>query len=304
MTASLAPYPSSPLAAPVLPSALQASSQQKFALSQARLRRGWLELALLSLHGSLAEGLDSYLLLYQQLAVPLASDDPARLPDVLNRLTQYPALPLAAEDAERLYLLDDVYTRLIHGEAVVLSVESVFGWMQVASRVLTRYGVVVATPENLPRIAPEATRPAPHPVSGGAAVPLNAPPRWLVPTLLAALVILLATGILLSMPSSTTPSLSNRPTVGNTDTPSVATLPGVGGLQAGQVAYIRADAGNPVGLQRVPGAAASTQVRLNLAPDTAVQVIAGPIIVDQQGWWQVRVFNQDGWLSGTALEVR
>lgn len=116
--------------------------------------------------------------------------------------------------------------------------------------------------------------------------------------------ILLATGILLSMPSSTTPSLSNRPTVGNTDTPSVATLPGVGGLQAGQVTYIRADAGNPVGLQRVPGAAASTQVRLNLAPDTAVQVIAGPIIVDQQGWWQVRVFNQDGWLPGTALEVR
>ncbi|NJL04622.1 MAG: hypothetical protein HC911_06870 [Chloroflexaceae bacterium] len=304
MPAPLAPPTTLPPAAPVLPSALQASSQQKFALSQARLRRGWLELALLSLHGSLAEGLDGYLLLYQQLAVPLASADPTRLPDVLNRLTQHPALPLAAEDAERLYLLDDVYTRLIHGEAVVLSVESVFGWMQVASRVLTRYGVVVATPESLPRIAPEATRPAPHPISGGASTPLNAPPRWLVPTLLAALIILLATGILLGIPTSAPPSLSSRPTASNTDLPSIANLPGMDGLQAGQVAYVRADAGDLVGLQRRPGAAASAEVRLNLASDTAVQVIAGPVIADQQGWWQVRVFNQDGWLRGTALEVR
>lgn len=304
MTAPLARPTTLPPAAPVLPSALQASSQQKFALSQARLRRGWLELALLSLHGSLAEGLDGYLLLYQQLAVPLASADPARLPDVLNRLTQHPTLPLAAEDAERLYLLDDVYTRLIHGEAVVLSVESVFGWMQVASRVLTRYGVVVATPESLPRIAPEATRPAPHPVSGNTSVPLHAPPRWLVSTLLAAVMILLATGILLGIPTSAPPSPISRPTASNTDPPSVANLPGMDGLRAGQVAYIRADAGDWVGLQRVPGAAASAQVRLNLAPDTAVQVIAGPVIVDQQGWWQVRVFNQDGWLRGTALAVR
>jgi hypothetical protein len=288
----------------VLPSALQASSQQKFALSQARLRRGWLELALLSLHGSLAEGLDGYLLLYKQIAMPLASADPARFPDVLNRLTQDAALPLAAEDAERLYLLDDVYTRLIYGEAVVLSVESVFGWMQVASRVLTRYGVVVATPESLPRIAPEATRPAPHPVSGGASPQLNVLPRWLGPTLLTALIVLLAASILLYIPTSATPSPISRPTASNTDPPNVANLPGMDGLRAGQVAYVRADAGDSVGLQRVPGTAASAQVRLNLAPDTAVQVIAGPVIADQQGWWQVRVFNQDGWLRGTALEVR
>ncbi len=283
-------------APPVLPAALVGSSKQKYTLAQARLRRGGLELATLSLHGSLMDGLASYLLTY-------APTQPCEyLPDMVQALHHDPRLPLAGDDAERLYLVHDVHQRLVQGEAVTLTLESVFEWLQVAGQVLTRYGVVVSPPESPPR--PSAAPPDPRPPTSHV-LPLL---QRLQPLLLVVLVSMLGLALLVQIPwadlalapagPSTPPDASLSPPARN--------IPGVAGIRPGATAYIRnaLDGSNTVGLQLQPGAAGAGQVRLVLAPDTAVQVIAGPLVVDGEGWWQVRVFNLDGWCPGTLLEVR
>ncbi|NJL33261.1 MAG: hypothetical protein HC893_04635 [Chloroflexaceae bacterium] len=59
-----------------------------------------------------------------------------------------------------------------------------------------------------------------------------------------------------------------------------------------------------LGLQMQPGDTSIEQTRVRVAPGTAVLVVAGPVEIDGQAWWQVRVFNQEGWSPAEALEIR
>lgn len=283
-------------ALPVLPAALVGNSKQKYTLAQSRLQRGGLELALLSLHGSLMDGLASYVLTYAP------AYQYAGLPDLLGYLRDDPRLPLATDAAEPLYLVDDVHRRLVQGEPVTLAVESVFGWMQAAGHVLTRYGVVVSPPETMPRRSPAD----PAPRKPAPTVPVPAAVRHIQTVLLAAIAVLLALILIARVPwAELVPAPDSLPARTATATrQSAGSMPGMAGLQAGDTAYIRTSGEEPVGLQIAPGAAGVGQVRATLAPDTAVQVIAGPVVVDGEGWWQVRVFNLDGWCPGRLLEVR
>ncbi|NJL33262.1 MAG: hypothetical protein HC893_04640 [Chloroflexaceae bacterium] len=94
------------------PTSLIASSKEKYRLCQARLNRGWIELALLSIHGSLEDGLRSYLLL-RHLPAPQGEWDA-----LLRQIQTHGELAEADQSTARLYQIDHLHRCITRGEAV------------------------------------------------------------------------------------------------------------------------------------------------------------------------------------------
>jgi hypothetical protein len=273
---------------PAAPTDLMVRSKEKYVLSQARLRRGALETALLSLHGSLADGLRAYLLLHRQPEA--AADWPAMLA-ALGTAEQ----PLTPDEAAQVQRIHRLWERITSGEAVTLPAANVAGYQQLVSGLLRRYGVVVAVPDEdssplrLALLQPEAPRERQRRWWG---VHLNR-----VFVLVLAVVCLLGTATTLAVQQGA----AGLPLPGAAGETLPSTTPPAR-LTVGSTALVVADAGEQVPLQVRPGSSADIPVRLYVSAGTAVQVVAGPLARDGGEWWRVRVFNQEGWCRGEVLQ--
>jgi hypothetical protein len=288
----------------VTPQDLAGRSKKKYTLSQARQRREQVELTLLSLVGSLEDGLRSYLLLHGHPAAD------ARLPDLLPPLEGDARHPLQPSEAARVRHMLDIWRHIVAGEAVTLTHESVCDHQEFVATLLLRYGVLVVSPES---------RPQPRRTIASLPRPLAFPeqaqrlrPRWLLATLL--LLICLA-GAATAFAISQSPD--TRAVFEELTTPD-GTLPAVGvpggsdgpteepldSLAPGQLAFVRGDIGDDLALRAQPGLGQDNPILLYLSPNTAVQVIDGPVRIGGVTWWQVRVANRQGWCPGSFLEIR
>lgn len=287
------------------PTDLLASSKQKFILSQARLRRGLVELTLLSLQGSLQDGLRSYLLLHGH---PSARADFAALREALASAA---SLRLEEEEASRIQHMEQVRSRISEGEAVTLAYESLADYQQFVARLLLRYGVLV--------VVPDQERTGSQPFASAAFSHVSAPPRLHSTSPLsrvaAALLVLLllavlAATIIISRPAAAwnfwqlpAPSISSPGTVQPAASPAPTRLP-PDALAPGRTAYVRTGNSSDLALRAQPGSASDNPIRLYLSADTVVQVIEGPVQTEGTDWWKVRVANQEGWCAGTFLAAR
>ncbi|NJP06247.1 MAG: hypothetical protein HC837_11790 [Chloroflexaceae bacterium] len=93
------------------PTDLIESSKRKFALSQARFRRQQIELGLLSLQGSIKDGLRAHGILY---GLAGATDDWATLLDNLEAASE----PLSHDHTYRLRRLHLLCEEISHGDTV------------------------------------------------------------------------------------------------------------------------------------------------------------------------------------------
>ncbi len=283
------------------PTDLMRSSKEKFTLGQARLRRGLVELTLLCLYGSLEDGLRAYLLLHGRA---VARGD---WPEMIALLRGDEDLPLTLEEADQLQRIYTLWNRIAIGEAVTLTEESVAGYQHLASVLLARYGVLVVVPETRTH-APSAYTAVP--------TPLNANHWWR--QLRSPVMVLLAAAVVLGLGALTFISVNQSfalrggisfdtvltPAPADTEGRSTPITTERYVLAPGRVAYVRADLDEDLALRARPGNADDNPVRLYLTPNTAVQIIDGPVERGNQDWWQVRAFNQQGWCRGAALEVR
>jgi hypothetical protein len=289
----------------VTPQDLAGRSKKKYTLSQARQRREQVELTLLSLVGSLEDGLRSYLLLHGH---PAAG---ARLPDLLPPLQEDSRHPLKPDEAARVRHMLDIWRHIVDGEAVTLTHESVCEYQEFVSALLLRYGVLVVSPESRPQprgtIASLPRPPAYH------EQPQRLRPRWIIAALLVLICLAsAATAYAISHSPATravfeeltTPD-STLPAVGMPDgSDSPAREQPTDTLAPGQLAFVRGDIGDDLALRAQPGLGPDSPILLYLSPNTAVQVIDGPVRIGDVHWWQVRVANRQGWCPGRFLEIR
>jgi hypothetical protein len=280
------------------PTDLLQSSKQKYSLSQARLRRGHLELTLLSLCGSLEDGLRGHLLLHGKA---VARDD---WPTLIARLREDSTHALAREEADQLQRLYALWRRLSYGEAVTITEERVTEHVLFAAQLLPRYGVLVVAPEqhDLSTESAEWRRSTEQTAVWQRRV------RLLLATL-GILLVLLTVGTVLWQVGL--PALSDIAS----DTPSDETAraetgtasrldSGRNSLQPGSTAYIQPTEDNErVALYANPGSSDARPL-VYLSPGTAVQVVEGPVEAEGVQWWKVRVVNQEGWCPDTLLETR
>ncbi len=276
------------------PADLLQSSKQKYSLSQARLRRGHLELTLLSLCGSLEDGLRGHLLLHGKA---VARDD---WPTLIARLREDSTHPLTHEEADQLQRLYALWRRLSYGEAVTITEERVTGHVQFAAQLLPRYGVLVVAPErhDLSTESAEWRRSTEQTAAWQRRV------RLLLATV-GILLVLLAVGTVLWQVGL--PALADMPSDETTREES-GTAPrldsGRNSLQPGRTAYIQPTEDNQrVALYADPGSSDARPL-VYLSPGTAVQVVEGPVEAEGVQWWKVRVVNQEGWCPDTLLETR
>lgn len=121
--------------------ALIDAARSKYTCATSRLRRDFLELVLLSLHGSLEDALRA-----QALRLKLsAAQQP--LPDLLEALSQVPQSPLSPAEAAAAQRLHRLWERIACGEHVVVAGETVDAYRRLVARLLLRYGVLVTPPE-------------------------------------------------------------------------------------------------------------------------------------------------------------
>lgn len=291
------------------PAALIDSSKQKYTLSQSRLRRDWFELSLVSLHASLEDGLRSFLLLQQ---LPAERGD---WQGIIERLSAYERRPLSAAEVDRLHQIHALHTRITRGESVTLSADSVLHYRQFAARLLIRYGVLVVEPaSDTPLRAQSPGDPsAASSLSGARRLWQRTSAERNQRTLLVLLVLLASASLTLALVNRWQPlEPFSRPSAA-ADAPANASPPAASPtassssrLAPGTLAYVVADLeGQPeLALQATPGNQSVPTIRLSLAPGTAVDVLAGPVLIDGAEWWQVRAFNIDGWCAARWLEVR
>jgi hypothetical protein len=265
-------------------------------LSQARLRREQIELTLLSLYGSLDDGLRAYLLLHGQ---PVAPDN---WPDLIAHLRDDAKHPLTRDEAHQLERIYRLHGQIARGEAVTLATESITTHQQCAAALLLRYGVLVVAHE-----------------IGGRTAAITEAERWWSPDnrpaflrrhrralrrafaalLTLAAVVSVAFVLLLNPPAALEPLL--RP-----DTTSANPTPGptASAIMPGRMAFVRADLGRDMPLYSKPNASDTESIQLYLRPDTAVQIIDGPLEIQGATWWQVRAMNMSGWCRDEWLEPR
>lgn len=117
------------------------SARSKYILAQARARRGPPELALLSIHGSLEDALRAHGL---RLQLPEAYEP---FPQLLEALTAVDKLPLSSAEAEGIRRMHRLRARVAHGEQIAVTAETLQAYHRLATRLLSRYGIVVAAPE-------------------------------------------------------------------------------------------------------------------------------------------------------------
>lgn len=293
------------------------ASKTKYALAQARLRRGEVELALLSLRGSLEDALRAHLLLYGHAA---ADAEWATLIEMLSVEEGAAAggdTTLTPDERERLRRMHHLHLRIAAGDAVTLPSERLAAYHRFSAQILQRFGVLVVAPESglpIPTRRMLEEEPVERPWSA----------FWrkgrfpLIPVLVILFIFLVGAGtaIVIQQVSfypveprleAAAPTVVPPPTT--PDVPraaafftSVALPPN--GLIVGRTAYVRTETGEGLALRARPGTAPDIPVQLYLSPDTAVQVIGGPIEADGYTWWQVRAVNMEGWCAGSFLEVR
>jgi hypothetical protein len=281
------------------PTELMQRSKDKFVLSQARLRREQIELTLLSLYGSLDDGLRAYLLLHGTAVAP------DNWPDLIALLRDDSKHPLTRDEAHQLQRIHRLHEHIARGEAVTLTAESTAAHQQFAATLLPRYGVIVVSRE----------------MGGNEAALAQAEQWWRPPnstgllqrharTLRRTLATLLALATLASValllisnpPAMLQPWL--QPAGTRAELPASTPGPTASALQPGRTAFVRADLGRDMALYAEPGASDADSIQLYLRPDTAVQIIGGPVEVDGALWWQVRAINMTGWCRDEWLAPR
>ncbi|MFP4439402.1 MAG: SH3 domain-containing protein [Chloroflexaceae bacterium] len=292
------------------PAELIATGRDKFALSQARLRQRQTELALLSLLGSLEDVLRAHLLLHQQTA----ATDWFKL---LEALCVDAAQPLSRDEVARLYRMHRLRTRIVRGESVTLTYDTIVQYQQFVAELLARYGVVVIPPESVPN----SLLPQHFPNLSG-----SKPAFWrryrvhLAPSLMIVLIFLIgATAtVFLQQARSNQPAAVVPPTMtvnvqisttgpdpaAPPDVAPTPTAPPVDGLTPGRTAFVRPDISGGLALRAAPSSNPDVPIQTYLSGNTAVRVLDGPIEADGYTWWQVRTANQEGWCAGEFLEVR
>ncbi|MGQ9926296.1 MAG: SH3 domain-containing protein [Chloroflexaceae bacterium] len=117
------------------------AARTKYTAALARLRRGYLELALLSLHGSVEDALRAHGL---RLNLPAVRQP---FPELLEALTEVTLGPLSLTEAEGVRRMHRLRGRIAHGEQVVVAAETIEAYRRLAARLLPRYGVMVTPPE-------------------------------------------------------------------------------------------------------------------------------------------------------------
>lgn len=276
------------------------SSKKKFTLGQARLRRGQIELMLLSLYGSLEDGLRAYALLHGYAS---ARSDWSTL---LLSLAEDTNSPLSQGEYERLQHIAHLRNQIVQGDTVTVTEESAISGQQFACTLLRRYGVLVVATEltTLPSSAREAaSQSGKRPVQPWERPPAKAP----VALLTILLVGLVAAAFFWLAGVRYVPDLSGaaRQTSGPMPT-QVATPPPTPAdpLLNQRTAFVRATLDEDLALRAQPGDAPDNTVQMYIAPDTAVQIISGPVHLNGVDWWQVSAANQSGWCPGEFLEVR
>lgn len=290
------------------PTDLLNSSKKKFTLGQARLRRGQIELMLLSLYGSLEDGLRSYLLLHGHTA---AREDWMAM---LEALGDDATRPLLAAEYDRLQRIANLRTQVVEGEAITLTEDSAFHSQEFACNILRRYGIVVVVPERdtgqesaLARRA-SPSRPTRADWQGAEQPDAHKRLRVLVLALLVIVAVPLIWFRLYGMPApasrlSDFPAASGVAALATSEPPAATSTPPQPFLVQ-RTAFVRRDIGGDLALRAQPGDALDNPIQMYIAPDTAVQIITGPVHLDAVDWWQVSVANQVGWCPGDVLEIR
>lgn len=291
------------------PGELITSGRAKFALSQARLRQRQVELALLSLLGSLEDVLRAHLLLNRH---PATSGDWFAL---LQALCVDTVQPLSRDEVARLYRMHRLRLRIVQGETVTLTYETFVLHQQFVADLLARYGVLVAAPETLPASLLALRAP------GGREGVQSFWMRYrnqLVPGLMILFIFVIgatatvflqqvrsnqASVIARSVPSVVPTIATAGPDQPTVLPPTATTLPPYA-LAPGRTAYVRPDITSGLALRASPSSNPDVPVQIYLSGDTAVRVLEGPIEADGYTWWQVRAANQEGWCAGEFLEVR
>lgn len=119
---------------------LMARSKSKFALARARLSQRHIELALLSLQGSLEDTLRGHLLLRRNPAA--AAEWETLLAALQDDAEQH---PLSREESERLRRFHLLCSRIASGEAVTVPPERVTAYQTFFATLMARYDVLVIT---------------------------------------------------------------------------------------------------------------------------------------------------------------
>jgi hypothetical protein len=123
------------------PLELLESARSKYNLALARLRHSPVELALLSLHGSLEDALRAHAM---RLGLEGAL---APLPQLLDALVAAPHMPLSVVEAEGVRRMHRLRAHVAHGEQLAVAEATIVAYHQFVARLLPRYGVIVAPPE-------------------------------------------------------------------------------------------------------------------------------------------------------------
>jgi hypothetical protein len=269
---------------------LARSSKEKFTLAQGRLRRGLIELTILSLHGSIHDAMRSHLLLRRYEVAD------AVLPTLLDTLQQHDAALLTPDEAAELQRMHDIWQRIVHGEAVTLTADRATAYMSLVSALLLRYDILVVAPEPRPTPSVPFTPPKRPGVAWPTAGRRNA-------VLSVVLVLVLVIGVLVVGNMVLFPFTDER--MVQTTAPAATAVPEPGSqddFAPGQAARIRADLDEDTAVYAEP--APSSEVRLYLSPDTAVEILAGPEDADGRTWWQIQAANQSGWVPASVLTAR
>jgi hypothetical protein len=297
------------------PSELFARSKKKFELALARLRREQIELALLSLHGSLEDAFRAHLALHQNMA------SEGDWGDVLAALQQDVDEPLARHEVDRIRRNIHLHERIAQGEAVTLTKESITAYKEFTVELLRRYGVTVAiSEESASRVSIPASLQRPDDELldrltgvGRRGLPwYQRQPKWLL--LAAGLIIMLSVGVTLlvvqqfrSAPATRKgPVLPGATTVLGTPLPSPTPTPTeVLGqvLTQGSRATVREEVVGGLALRTRPSTSEDVPVQVYLDPGVEVEVVEGPVDADGYTWWKVRAGDEEGWCAGEFLEV-
>ncbi len=297
------------------PAELIARSKEKYALGIARIRREHYTLALLSLHGSLEDGLRAHLQLHHH---PAGSGDWDTILDTLAKAVdqdEKPVTRLTPVEAERLRRIDKLWRKARRGEHITILDEHIQVYQQLVAQLLLRYDIIV--------VAPETTTSATKRIEYRE-LARSTPTFWqryrthLAPTVTVILMFVIGAAVSIAVQQSrsqpapvptttvrssiTTPAtLEAQPTYATARRPTIAPTPH---LSPGRDAYVRDGISEGLALRAQPGTTDDIPILLYLEPNTAVRVIGGPVEADGYTWWQVRAANQTGWCAGEFLEMR
>jgi hypothetical protein len=126
------------------PYELREAARSKYLLAITRVRRGPVELALLSLHGCLEDGLRAYAM---QLRMPEQIEP---LPQLVEALTRHPQSDLKPEEAKIIIRFHRLRTRVSQGEQINVKDQTIGAYQQLVGQLLNRHGVPVVELDPFP----------------------------------------------------------------------------------------------------------------------------------------------------------